>query len=85
MLVIGGQFMSTEIDWSLCPLVESVPGRVGGRPVLLGTRMPVDDILANFDYGVSIEEIAEQFELDESVVREVVSYAESVRPSAHIA
>lgn len=68
--------MAAKIDWSQCSLVESVPGRVGGRPVLLGTRMPVDDILANFDYGVSIEEIAEQFELDEAVVREVVGFTE---------
>ncbi len=29
------------IDWSQCPAVESVPGKVSGAWVLKGTRMPV--------------------------------------------
>ena len=47
-----------KIDWSDCPLVEVKPGVQGGAPVLLGTRMPVNAIVDNFDYGVSVDEIA---------------------------
>jgi uncharacterized protein (DUF433 family) len=35
------------IDWSHCPDVESVPGRCSGQPVVKGTRIPVEAILAN--------------------------------------
>ena len=52
-----------KVDWSECPLVESRQGVQSGAPVLRGTRMPVAAIVDNFDYGVSVGEIAEQFEL----------------------
>jgi uncharacterized protein (DUF433 family) len=35
------------LDWSDCPLVEIDPLRVGGKPVVKGTRMPAEDIIAN--------------------------------------
>ena len=35
-----------EVDWSKCALVESVPGRLAGAPVLKNTRMPVQIISA---------------------------------------
>jgi uncharacterized protein (DUF433 family) len=28
------------VDWSECDLVESVAGKVGGKPVVKGTRIP---------------------------------------------
>jgi uncharacterized protein (DUF433 family) len=37
------------MDWSDCDLVESVPGKVSGAPVLIGTRLPVEAITGNFD------------------------------------
>jgi uncharacterized protein (DUF433 family) len=43
-----------QIDWSECPLVEVKPGVQSGAPVLLGAPMPVDAIVDNFDYGVSV-------------------------------
>jgi uncharacterized protein (DUF433 family) len=70
-------------DWSACPLVEVDPRVVGGRPVLKGTRMPADDIVANHEYGVSVEEIAAQFRIAPSIVQELLSYAERLQPIAH--
>ena len=64
------------LDWSECPLVEIDPSRVSGRPELKGTRMPVEDILANYEYGVSMEEISEQFGIEPQTIRDVLSYAE---------
>jgi len=72
-------FAQDTIDWSACSLVEMKPAVQGGAPVLRGTRMPVDAIVDNFDYGVSVTEIAEQFELTPEVVAAVVDYAESHR------
>jgi len=50
-----------------------------GAPVLRGTRMPVGAIVDNFDYGMSVAEIAEQFELPPERVEAILAYAESRR------
>jgi uncharacterized protein (DUF433 family) len=68
-----------QIDWSHCPLVEIKPGVQSGAPVLRGTRMPVNAILDNFDYGVSVAEIAEQFEVPPDRIETIVAYAQSHR------
>jgi len=68
-----------KIDWSECPLVETKPRVQGGTPVLRGTRMPANAIVDNFDYGMSIHEIAEQFELPPDHVKLIVAYAQHHR------
>ena len=70
-----------KVDWSECPLVEIKPGVQSGAPVLRGTRMPVNAIVDNFDYGVSVSEIAEQFELPPDRVEAIMAYAKSQRVS----
>ncbi len=40
------------IDWTDCALIETVPGRVGGQPVLRGTRLRPQDLLINRDEGI---------------------------------
>ena len=66
-----------KVDWSECPLVE-VKARVhSGASVLRGTRMPVDAIVDNFDYGVSVAEIAEQFEVPPDRIEAILDYAAS--------
>jgi uncharacterized protein (DUF433 family) len=48
------------LDWSDCPLVEIIPGKVSGAPLLKNTRLPVDAIIENYDAfrdeGLSPEE-----------------------------
>jgi uncharacterized protein (DUF433 family) len=39
------------VDWCECKLVESVPEKVGGRPVVKGTRVPADTILTDQELG----------------------------------
>ncbi len=68
-----------NIDWSECPLVEVKPGVQSGTPVLVGTRMPVNAVVDNFDYGVSVAEIAEQFEIPPDRIRAILTYAKSHR------
>ena len=68
-----------EIDWSECPLVEVKPEVQSGAPVLLGTRMPVNAIVDNFDYGVSVAEIVEQFEVPPDRIEAILTYAKSHR------
>jgi uncharacterized protein (DUF433 family) len=68
-----------KVDWSACPLVETNPGVQSGAPVLRGTRLPVGVIVDNFDYGVSVAEISEQFEVPRSQVEAILTYANGHR------
>ena len=49
------------LDWSQCPAVESIHGKVSGAWVLRGTRTPVKTLFENLESGMSIEELIEQF------------------------
>jgi uncharacterized protein (DUF433 family) len=51
----------SEIDWLACELIETVPGKVSGRPVVRGTRIMPDPIVNSYELGDSIEEIHEGF------------------------
>jgi uncharacterized protein (DUF433 family) len=73
-----------KIDWSECPLVEVKPGVQSGAPVLLGTRMPSDAIVDNFDYGVSVAEIVEQFEVPPDRIEAILTYAKGHRIARRI-
>ena len=50
-----------EIDWLACELIEAVPGKVSGRPVVRGTRIMPDAIVGSYDLGETIEELREGF------------------------
>ena len=64
------------LDWSQCPAVESVLGKVSGAWVLRGTRMPVATIFANLEAGASIDDIMEWFDgLDREQVKAVIEFA----------
>ena len=43
----------SDIDWSACPDVERVPGRVSGQWVVVGTRILADGVIENADAGLS--------------------------------
>ena len=65
-----------NLDWSQCPAVESVPGRLSGAWVLRGTRMPVAAIFENIEAGANIDEIMEWFDgLDREQVKAVIEFA----------
>lgn len=56
----------SPLDWSQCPAVESIPGKVSGAWVLKDTRMPVQIVFDNLAAGMSVEEVMDEF----SVTRE---------------
>src|SRR6202044_4003538 len=45
----GGLSTMAGFDWSGCPLVEVIPGKVSGAPLLKNTRLPVEAITGNYD------------------------------------
>src|SRR5438477_9492882 len=45
------------LDWSKCPAVESVPGRLSGAWVFRGTRIPVSAVFENLEDGLTVDEL----------------------------
>lgn len=68
-----------QVDWSKCPLVEVDPEIQSGAPVLAGTRLPVSAIVDNAEYGLSVAEISEQFEVPKAQVEAILAYAKDHR------
>lgn len=64
------------LDWSHCPVVEQVPGKVSGAWVLKGTRMPVATIFENLEAGASLDDILGWYDgLDRKQVQAVIEFA----------
>ena len=64
----------TMLDWSQCPAVESVPGKVSGAWVLRGTRTPAKVLFENLEAGMSIEELVEQFPVTREQVDALMAF-----------
>jgi uncharacterized protein (DUF433 family) len=62
------------LDWSECPIVESIPGKVSGAWVLRGTRTPVKVLFENLEAGMSIEELIEQFPVTREQIDSLMAF-----------
>lgn len=70
-----------SLDWSQCPAVESVPGKVSGAWVFRGTRVPVSAIFEN-PKSSSMDEVLENFPVTQDQVQAVLDFAaRSAEPS----
>ena len=63
------------LDWSQCPAVESIPGKVSGAWVFRGTRLPVSTVFENLEAGASLNEIAEWFDISPEQIKDVLAFA----------
>jgi uncharacterized protein (DUF433 family) len=63
-----------NLDWSKCPVVESVPDRLSGAWVFRDTRMPVSAVFENLEAGATIEEIIEQFDVTREQINAVLEF-----------
>ncbi len=77
----------TDIDWTACPDVERVPGRVSGRWVVKDSRILADGIIENSDAGATPEEIGEEIfdGLGADRARRIIEYARTHAPHPHSA
>ena len=62
------------LDWSQCPAVESIPGKLSGAWVLKGTRTPVKILFENLEAGMSIEEVIEQFPVTREQLESLMAF-----------
>ena len=49
------------LDWTQCPAVERVPGKVGGTWVFKGTRVPVKALFENLEEGARLDDFLAWF------------------------
>ena len=69
----------TALDWSKCPAVESIPGKVSGAWVFKGTRLPVATVIENLE-DLGIDEVMEQFDVTREQLTAVLEFVvESLR------
>ncbi|MGD0734241.1 MAG: DUF433 domain-containing protein [Terracidiphilus sp.] len=73
-----------EIDWTACELIERVPGKVSGRPVVRGTRILPDAIVGSYDLGETIDELHEGFpSLSVAQIERLIEFAHAQRGQAN--
>ena len=62
------------LDWSQCPAVESIPGKVSGAWVFKDTRMPVATVFENLEAGLTVEEVMEEFDVTREQLNAVLEF-----------
>jgi uncharacterized protein (DUF433 family) len=65
------------LDWSECPAVERVSGRVSGAWLFKGTRVPVKALFENLEDGARVDDFLEWFPgVTRAQAEEVLRHAE---------
>ena len=73
--------MDSYIDWTGCDLVERIPGKVSGQPVVRGTRILADTIVQDAELGSSLEEIHENYpDLSMDSIETLICFAHAHKP-----
>ncbi len=68
------------IDWMACELIEKVPGKVSGRPIVRGTRIMPDAIVDSYDLGETIDELRDGFPaLSLAQIERLIEFAHAQR------
>src|SRR6266704_742169 len=75
-LTVSSSARAGTLDWSQCPAVESVPGKVSGAWVFRNTRMPVATVFENLEDGNTIDELVDLYAgLTRDQVKAVLDFA----------
>jgi uncharacterized protein (DUF433 family) len=69
------------MNWSGCEIVEIIPGKVSGVPLVRNTRVPADTIAESAELGESAEEIAFNFDLPLPDVLAILAHVELLDPA----
>jgi uncharacterized protein (DUF433 family) len=65
------------LDWSQCPAVERIPGKVSGAWLFKGTRVPVKALFENLEGGATVKDFLNWFPgVTAGQVEAVLKYAE---------
>ena len=72
---LAGQWLTERVQYATRELgdcLEWNANKLGGAPVLRGTRISVAQILAELGEGQSAEQVAQDFDLDVLLVKKLV-------------
>ncbi len=65
-----------ERDLSGCPIIQRDPQKMSGAPTVAGQRITPDALVDNYNDGLSVDELQEQFPgVPEQNIRIVLNYA----------
>ena len=68
------------MDWQGCDLVERIPGKQDGVPLVKGTRIPAEQLVEEYELGSPIEEIAENYpSVTRDQIKSVIAFAEILK------
>jgi uncharacterized protein (DUF433 family) len=62
------------MDWSGCEIVETIPGKVSGAPIIKWSRVQADTVLESHQLGESVDQIAYSFDLNPDDIRALLTY-----------
>jgi uncharacterized protein (DUF433 family) len=69
---------TAQLVWDECMLVERIPGKMNGQPVIKGTRIRPETIVENFEGGSGLDEIHENYpHLPLSTIRKILEFHRS--------
>jgi uncharacterized protein (DUF433 family) len=72
-----------DIHWLECELIEQIPGKVSGRPIVRGTRILPDAVVNSYDLGATLEEIREDYPgLTIPQIQRLIEFAHTAREQA---
>jgi len=66
-----------KFDWHGCEVVEFDPEKLGGRAAVKDSRVFADGILVNFESGMSVEELEENFGVEREAIEAILAFAAS--------
>lgn len=73
------------MDWTGCELVETVPGKVAGQPVVKGTRIPADVVLVDEEHGRTPEQTHASFpSLPVATIHALRAFAHTRKPQLQL-
>lgn len=62
------------IDWHGCEAVQFDPEKLSGRATVGNTRMDADGVLINFESGMTIEDIQENFGVERDAIEKILAF-----------
>jgi uncharacterized protein (DUF433 family) len=72
-----------RFDWTECELIETVPGKLAGQPVLRGTRVRPRDLLTNREQG--IDWLAQNHGIEPEAIRKLFAVYDAHKPASDTA
>lgn len=78
ILYIVCNFDIVDVMKEIAPKIIIDPKILGGKPVIKGTRVPIDLILGKIAGGMTIDEVAYEYGVKRADILAVIKYAQEI-------